>query len=260
MQGAIMTTNIVRNLLRIVLAVMVGFGVQAPSLANGITIVDFEVISAPDAGYDFLFVIPPDQQFSPAEGIGITTRGFNYTPGPLNRYGYNDLHIANQHTTLTPLNVYFPYNGTTIGGTHDDVVLTHEDALPFNLFQFDFAGYMTGGLVVYENQIKVIGTYAGGGTVMETFTPDGTVDGMGGVADFQTFALASGEGWYNLTSVIFEHLNGAPKDLAITQGSFALDNIQVQVVPELSTWLLFAAGLLIIMAFHTTGSRNALRA
>lgn len=240
-------------------AMLLASGIQTKVLANSVTVLDFEVISAPEQAdpgdpgqyFNFDFSMLPNTQFDTWEDIGIINYGYRYDPGPNNNAGLNDLHIANQLTSVTGAGVYWPYNGTTVGGTHDDVALTRADGLPFHLFQFDFAGIFT-ATQAYETTLTVTGEYAGGGTVMDTFTPDGLVDGMGGASDFQTFQIATGEGWYNLTSVTFEQ-SGA----GTFSGLFALDNIHVQVVPELSTWLLFAAGLVIIMAFHTSGSRGA---
>src|SRR5438094_604102 len=75
-------------------------------------------------------------QLNPAAGVGVTSRGFPYTPGPNNASGFNDLHIGSES--------FFPSNGTTVGGSHDDVVLTAGPTVAggkFTLVSFDFAGW-----------------------------------------------------------------------------------------------------------------------
>ena len=89
----------------------------------------------------------------------------------------------------------FPYNGTTIGLTHCDAVLTQDGGGAFSIRSFDFAGFPG-----YEGSFSVTGYFFEGGTITANFTPDGLVDGIGGVADFQTFSL--GSEWTNLAKVI----------------------------------------------------------
>ncbi len=168
-------------------------------------------------------------QINPSDGVGVVTGGFNYTPGPNNASGLNDLHIGNQLT-------FTAYNGTTVGGSHDDVVLTLVTGGVFSLQQFDFAGFPNNTEIAFS----VTGTLFGGGNVVANFTPDGLVDGPGGVVDFQTFFLPGT--FVNLTSVTWTHFGQGT-----TQGLFALDNIGVDgaqaPVPEPATFLMLGAGL-----------------
>lgn len=53
------------------------------------TVIDFEDLS-----------IAVNTQLSPASGVGVTSQGFTYTPGPNNSSGVNDLHITNQENFL----------------------------------------------------------------------------------------------------------------------------------------------------------------
>ena len=83
--------------------------------------------------------VAPGTQLNPASGIGVVSGGFNYTPGPNNSSGLNDLHISNAETNIPIAGIAF--NGTTIGGTHDDVILTKVGSGTFSIQSFDFAGY-----------------------------------------------------------------------------------------------------------------------
>ncbi len=168
-------------------------------------------------------------QNNPPSGVGIATNGFNYTPGPNNLSGANDLHITNGDPSQAP------GNGTTTGGTHDDVVLTEATGGLFSLQQFDFSSFATN----FEVPFTVAGMTSGGGMVMANFTPDGLVDGNGPAMDFETFLL--GPSWTKLTSVTWNH-SGA----GTGQGLFYLDNIVVNEatqVPEPGTLVLFGFGL-----------------
>jgi len=165
-------------------------------------------------------------QLNTPPGVGVTTGGFDYTPGPNDASGLNDLHISNQE-------VFGPWNGTTNGRSHDDVVLTKVGGGSFSISQFDFAGWDSA-----EVAFAVTGQYALGGSISQGFTPDGISDGPGGSADFQTFVLAGN--WTGLSSVTWDHTGAGT-----VQGLFALDNIVVDssTVPEPSSLVLLGAGL-----------------
>lgn len=200
-------------------------------------IIDFESISAPDDGLNFEFSVPVGQQYITPDGLGILTQGFNYAPGPINvEYGgevYNDIHIQNAMIE-TGGGLIAPFNETTIAGGHDDTILSKADGSVFNLFQFDFAGYTDelNPSLLYEEDLTIIGTLFGGGDIEDTCVSDGSIG-------FQTCQLAQGEGWYGLTSVTFQH-----SGTGTYQGAFALDNIQVSVVPVPAAVWLFGSGLL----------------
>ena len=197
----------------------IALGIALSAGLSSAAIIDFE-----DLG------VAVGTQLNPASGVGVITGGFNYTPGPNNDSGLNDLHISNQETFLA-------YNGTTVGGSHDDVVLTKVTGGLFSLQQFDFAGFPTNAEVAFT----VTGELFGGGNVVVNFTPDGLVDGgPGGVVDFQTFFLPGT--FVNLTSVTWTHTGAGT-----AQGLFFLDNIGVDgaqaPVPEPATFLMIGAGL-----------------
>jgi hypothetical protein len=179
--------------------------------------------------------VAPGTQLNPPAGVGVVSGGFNYTPGPNNASGFNDLHMGNA------LNV-FPYNGTTVGVTHDDVVLTQVGGGSFSLQAFDFAGWPNGSEITFT----VTGVRADATTITQTFTPDGLVDGQGGVPDYQTFAVTGD--WTNLVSVTWVHSGPGT-----TQGLFGLDNIVVnesaEVVPEPASLALFGLGLAGVAGF-----------
>lgn len=184
--------------------------------ALGATLITFE-----DLG------VAVGSQLNPSSGVGVVSYGFDYTPGPNNTSGLNDLHISNQEG-------YGPWNGSTNGRSHDDVILSKVGGGGFTLNQFDFAGW-EGGEVAFS----VVGYYVGGGSITQNFTPDGISDGPGGSADFQTF-LVTGN-WSNLSSVAWTHAGAGT-----VQGLFALDNILVDssaaAVPEPSTFALMGLG------------------
>ena len=170
-------------------------------------------------------------QLNTGSGVGVQTGGFNYTPGPNNSSGFNDLHISNQEA-------FGPWNGTTNGRSHDDVVLTQVGGAAFSLQNFDFAGW-TGGEVAFT----VTGNYAGGGSITERFVPDGVSDGPGGQADFQTFTVTGN--WTNLASVVWVHTGAGTN-----QGLFSLDNINVNATPEPASFSVLGLGLIALGWLH----------
>lgn len=177
-------------------------------------IVDFE-----DLG------VAPGTQLNPPGGVSVLTGGFEFAPGPNNPSGINDLHIINEEFAG------HPSNGTTIGASHDDVVLTKIGGGAFNLDSFDFAGWAPN----LEKRFQVTGEYSGGGTISVVLDPDGICDGIGGVADFETFVM--GAGWTNLVKVTWDHAG-----TGTVQGLFALDNINTSPVPEPATMSALALG------------------
>lgn len=187
-------------------------GLGAISMAQ---IIDFE-----DLG------VAPGTQFNPAGGVSVLTGGFEYAPGPNDPSGLNDLHIINEEIGLG-----HPSNGTTVGVSHDDVVLTKIGGGAFNLASFDFAGWT----VNKEKRFQVTGEYMGGGTVSVVLDPDGICDGTGGAADFQTFFMDAS--WTNLVKVTWDHTGSET-----VQGLFGLDNINTGVVPEPATMTALALG------------------
>jgi hypothetical protein len=185
-------------------------------------------------------------------GTSVDTGGFRFTPGPINNFGpidnrFNDLHISNQFpgNSTTPVD---SFNGTTVGITHDDLIMTKVGDGTFSLQQFDFAGFPLNKEVPF----LVTGVLEDLSTITQTFNlgilpgeVDGKVDGdvWGGVDDFQTFYLDSK--WTNLKSVTWIH-TGYGTD----RGLFALDNIVVnepKPVPEPSSITLLGLGVLCLL-------------
>jgi|CXWL01.1.fsa_nt_gi hypothetical protein len=173
-------------------------------------------------------------------GTAVTTGGFLFTPGPMNGSSFNDLHISNQFPgdSNRPVD---SFNGTTVGITHDDVILTKVGGGTFSLQSFDFAGFPLNKEVPFL-VTGVLGVL-GDPEITKTFIPDGKVDGVGVVADFQTFYLDND--WTNLVRVTWKH-TGYGTD----RGLFALDNMIVnepKTIPEPSTIILLGLGTFFLL-------------
>ena len=224
----------------IVCAVVLGllFCGAGQTWATTITIVDFEDL-----------LVPSGTRLTPEPGIGVLVLSgeFKYTPGPLSgSSGFNDLHISNKFLGDS-------FNGTTVGISHDDVILTKVSGETFSLQRFDFAGFPKDA----EEPFKVTGVRDGFPNVEAFFTPDGLVDSMGGVVDFQTFYL-DGD-WANLKSVTWEHIG---YEYGTDRGLFALDNMYVdqpKAIPESSTITLSGLGILGLLG-HGWLARKRLKA
>ncbi len=189
----------------VAMLVVVALLATASNAAEAVIItIDFEDLAVPVGG-----------QINPPEGVAVVSQGFNFAPGPANlATGLGDIHIHHDS------NGRGPKNGTNVGGTHSDVVVTNAGGSAFSLFSFDYAGWSQP-----ELNIVVTGTFQGGGTIATTFIPDGVNDGTGPLADFENFSL--GTDWVNLQGVTFEDGD-----------SFVLDNITVGTIPEPSTVVL----------------------
>ena len=90
----------------------------------------------------------------------------------------------------------------------------------FGLTSVDLAEYST----LFANQpvtITFVGYYSDGGTVSQSFTTDGIIDGTGPLADFQTFNFNSKD-WSGLTRV------------EVPSFGWSLDNLVINV-PEPSS-------------------------
>ncbi len=191
-------------------------GVLMSPVATGGEIVDFED-----------FRLPPGEVIDFGSGETWTSGGFAFTPGPIR--DDNESHVGNAVE-------FWGYNGTHVGLWHHDMVLTREGGGPFNLESFDFSGFPTD----YEAPFTVT---AQPGNVVANFSPDGLVDGAGGLEDFETFFLPAG--FTNITSATWVHTGDAT-----LIGLFVMDNISV---PEPGT-----LSLLGIVALGAIGSRRRL--
>ncbi|MEM7305428.1 MAG: hypothetical protein AAF682_02100 [Planctomycetota bacterium] len=158
----------------------------------GVILIDFE-----DMG------LAPGQTIDPPDLVGIETGAYRFEPIP--RTEIKDLHVGNDVS-------FWSNNGTTVLAGHDSMRMTRVDGGPFDLLSFELAGWPT------DNEIP-FAVYANTGT-SAVFVPDGTTDGPGGVADFETFTLLGFEG---VQSVLFVHTG--PGAVA---GIFHLDNLVVR--------------------------------
>ena len=179
-----------------------------------------EIVNFEDYG------LGPGEVMDFGNGETWTSGGFAFTPGPIP--DDNESHVGNAVES-------WGYNGTHVGLWHHDMVMTREGGGSFDLFSFDLSGFPI------DNEVSFTVT-AQPGNVVASFTPDGSVDGPGGVQDFETFVLP--EGFANITSATWEHTGD---DTLI--GLFALDNIDTgagPAVPAVSEWglLIMALGLL----------------
>lgn len=139
-----------------------------------------------------------------------------------------------------------------IGGTASDWFM-HDFYTPFHIEEvggnpFSVTSFQAGewfgpgtpfhGVSTTGNPIEVTGFLSGGGTIATTFVSDSIPsDGPGPNVDFETFLF--GPGWTDL--IALEFLVPLPDD---DNRQFGYDNIVVDVVPEPSTALLVAIGLI----------------
>lgn len=173
--------------------------------------------TAMGASVDFEeFGLEPGTQIDFAKGETWFSGGFAFTPGPIP--DSNESHVANAVE-------FFGFNGTHIGVWHHDMVMTRADGRPFDLVSFDFSGFPI------DNEVSFI-VIAQPGDVVAAFSPDGLVDGPGGVQDFETFILPSG--FTNITNATWVHTGDGT-----VAGVFAVDNIVVPGPATLSL-LVFA--------------------
>jgi hypothetical protein len=117
-----------------------------------------------------------------------------------------------------------------------DIGFQESSGALFNLVSVD-VGELTTITARNATQIGVAGFFPGGGLVQALFNLDGIVDGPGGAADFQTFVLPAT--FTGLSSARISFVLGG------SQGSeFAIDDLNVQIVPMPSAVWLFASGVL----------------
>jgi hypothetical protein len=161
-------------------------------------------------------------------GNSFTTQGFTFSTGASNFFSCdgtrNDL----------------PSNGTITVGSESPTVttMTQFGGGAFSMQSIDLGELFTSQ--TGPHQVQIAGNVSGGGTVSATFDLDNINDGVGGVADFQTFLLPSS--FDNLQSVV---LTGT---LPTDDPRFMFDNIVVDAgelapVPEPTTVLLLGSTL-----------------
>jgi extracellular elastinolytic metalloproteinase len=112
----------------------------------------------------------------------------------------------------------WPHNGTAyLGFLSGDqpLTVTQTNGVVFDAIQVDFAEYSS----VYDHPktIPVVGTKSDGSTVSFSFTTDGSVDGPGGAADFETVAFPT-----EFTDLV---------SLTISTTLYSMDNLTVRL-PE----------------------------
>ena len=131
-----------------------------------------------------------------------------------------------------------PNNGTNHLLSHGDQFdIVESSASLFSLSQFDGAETHEGITSLYAEQIRVVGTYGGGGTVTADFTLDWFQDGDDAGNDFQTFFLPSS--FTGLSSVTFSGIGVNSTDY------FSLDNVVLNsAVPVPAAAWLFGSGLI----------------
>ena len=110
----------------------------------------------------------------------------------------------------------YPNNGTYYARTassESNLTVKHREGLPFTILTVDLAEYST--VFTAPKTITFTGYKPGGGTVTQSFTTDGIIDGLGPAGDFQTFTFNTA-------------FTGLTRVTASTTG-FMIDNIAVQV-------------------------------
>jgi hypothetical protein len=160
---------------------------------------------------------------SPISAIPVTNymeAGMSFTPispsGTFGRSGGAELQEG------------FPRNGTPyIFAMFDGTLaVTSLSGAAFGLVSVDLAEFST--LYNYPKTVQFIGYLPDGRTVATEFTTDGTIDGAGPVADFETFQFD--ERFSNLVRV------------EVPTHTWSLDNMVFSIVPEPSVNALLLLG------------------
>ena len=137
---------------------------------------------------------------------------------------------------------YILEEGGSLGGP---ITMAPSGGGTFSLGSFDGAEVFIGNNVSgFPNAtvINVVGNLFGGGTVGATFSLDGILDGLGGVADFQSFVLPGT--FTSLISVVFSGSIAGGS----TNAGISIDNLNTASVPEPGSLALLAP-MLFGMAF-----------
>ncbi|MSQ71675.1 MAG: hypothetical protein EXR27_10375 [Betaproteobacteria bacterium] len=186
----------------------------------------------------------------------LLSRGFEFSVPAINTAQHVHLVSSPYHASGTvPAHQYYAYNGTQyIGLDAWQIAMRLPGGGAFALMSIDAAeGFLIDPLGERNNlalaplhpntatRLRVIGTYSGGGTVVQDFDFDGVNDSFlaPNAADFQTFLLPTT--FTDLVSVEFQGLN--PGD-GHPFGAFNIDNVSVTptAMPLPSTaWLVLSA-------------------
>jgi len=186
---------------------------------SGALVVDFE--SAPTAAGCY------------THGSTLTTQGMTFTAVSAGSNGLiscdgTDVNIGSNGTSSLADNNSAP-----------DIDMQTASGAPFDLLSLDVSELLVNAALGRNaTQIGVGGFPAGGGGPLQAlFNLDGTVDGPGGNADFQTFQLPTT--FVNLTKAKITFTLGG-----LNGSEFLIDNINLQIVPEPSALVLTSIGLL----------------
>jgi hypothetical protein len=191
----------------------------------------------------------PDARGEPITFDSVPTDVFEATFSVLAVGGFlfesNHAHIVTSPTTLCELGC--ADNGTQwIGGDTVDISVTHANGSSFSLFGFDAAEAFAG--VQTPDSLQLRGTQRDGRMLTASFIFDGINDSaFGPLQDFQTFTL--GDDWNHLTSVSFFTHNS---------GWFGIDNVDVAPVPEPTSVVMLATGLIALVPVSWRARRERL--
>jgi len=129
----------------------------------------------------------------------------------------------------------------------NSITLGSNAGTPFSLLDFRGGETFVGFSTWWAIDIQVIGVKFDGGVLETSFRLDGINDGPGGVADFQTFSMPTG--FSDLASVQFVGSGGILFD------GFSIDDINVMLIPEPTTYAMLLAGLG-LLGWHARRRKN----